>query len=123
SIPSPYTTLFRSTTGNNAIFWGNLAQGGATCAQSPIEIRSAVSVDGSTWTRQATAGCEPLQIDRPWVAAYTPPAFRGTDQAASHTRVYYEYHDFGISNIWVESSTDGGQTWAPTAMSAMQPGS
>ncbi len=111
------------TTGNNAIFWGNLAQGGATCAQSPIEIRNAVSVDGSTWTRQATAGCEPLQIDRPWVAAYTLPAFRGTDQAASHTRVYYEYHDFGISNIWVESSTDGGQTWAPTAVSAVQPGS
>src|SRR5437667_385044 len=83
--------------------WGNLAQGGPTCAETPIQIRSAVSLDGSTWTRQATAGCQPLQIDRPWVAAYTPPAFRNTPQASSHTSVYYEYHDFGLSNIWVES--------------------
>ena len=112
-----------SPPGGGAVYWGNLAQGGPTCAETPIQIRSAVSLDGSTWTRQATAGCQPLQIDRPWVAAYTPPAFRDTPQASSHTSVYYEYHDFGLSNIWVESSTDGGQTWAPTAVSAIQPGS
>ena len=79
---------------------GNLAQGGPACAESPIEIRSAATLDGSTWTRQATAGCEPLQIDRPWLAAYTPPAYRGTAQASAHTDLYYEYHDFGLSNIW-----------------------
>ena len=123
SFPNPVQNTTTDTKGNNAVFWGNLAQGGPTCAETPIQIRSAATVDGKTWTRQATAGCEPLQIDRPWLAAYTPPAFRGTDQASSHTDLYYEYHDFGLSNIWVEISTDGGQTWAPTAVSAVEPGS
>jgi hypothetical protein len=123
SFSNPVQDTTADTSGNNTVFWGNLAQGGPTCAESPIEIRSAATIDGSTWTRQATAGCEPLQIDRPWLAAYTPPAVRGTDQASSHTSLYYEYHDFGLSNIWVEISTDGGQTWAPTSVSAVQAGS
>ena len=123
SFPNPLQDTPADTKGNNAVFWGNLAQGGPTCAETPIQIRAAATLDGSTWTRQATAGCEPLQIDRPWLGAYTPPAFRGTDQAASNTDLYYEYHDFGLSNIWVETSTDGGQTWAPTSVSAVQPGS
>src|SRR5205814_2164153 len=110
-------------TGNNAVFCGDLGQGGPTCAQTPIQIRSAATLDTTAWTRQATAGCQPLQIDRPWLAAYTSPSFRGTDGAASHTALYYEYHDFGPSNIWVETSTDGGQTWAPTAVSAVEAGS
>jgi hypothetical protein len=123
SFPNPLQDTTADTSGNNAVFWGNLAQGGPTCANSPIEIRNAATIDGTTWTRQATAGCEPLQIDRPWLAAYTPPAFRGSDLASSHTDLYYEYHDFGLSNIWVEISTDGGQTWAPTSVSAVQAGS
>jgi hypothetical protein len=73
--------------------------------------------------QQATAGCQPAQIDRPWVSAYTPPQYRGTDAAFSHTSVYYEYHDFGVSNIWIEPSTDGGQSWATTPNSAVEPGS
>jgi hypothetical protein len=123
SFPNPVQDTPADATGDNAVFWGNLGQGGPTCAETPIQIRAAATLDGKTWTRQATAGCEPLQIDRPWLAAYTPPAFRGTDQAASHTDLYYEYHDFGLSNVWVETSTDGGRTWAPTAVSAVEPGS
>jgi hypothetical protein len=123
SFSSPTRDVAVDGTGNNAVFWGNLGQGGPACAESPIQIRSAATLDGTTWTRQATAGCEPLQIDRPWLAAYTPPASRGTDQAGSHTNLYYEYHDFGLSNIWVETSTDGGQTWAPGPVSAVEPGS
>jgi hypothetical protein len=123
SFPNPVQDSAADGSGNNGVFWGNLGQGGPTCAETPIQIRSAVSLDGSSWTRQQTAGCEPAQIDRPWLAAYTPPAYRGTDQAASHTDLYYEYHDFGASNIWVETSTDGGQTWAPTPLSAIQAGS
>jgi hypothetical protein len=79
SFPNPVQDTTADTTGNNAVFWGNLGQGGPTCAETPIQIRAAATIDGSTWARQATAGCEPLQIDRPWLAAYTPPAFRGTD--------------------------------------------
>src|SRR5438105_14754324 len=121
SFPNPVQDTTADANGNNAVFWGNLAQGGPTCAETPIQIRSAATIDGSTWTRQATAGCEPLQIDRPWLAAYTPPAYRGTDQAASHTDLYYEFHDFRLSNVWVETSTHRGQTWAPTAVSAADP--
>jgi hypothetical protein len=123
SFASPLQDTPADAAGDNTVFWGNLGQGGPTCAETPIQIRSAATLDGATWTRQATAGCQPLQIDRPWLAAYTPPQYRGTDQASGHTNLYYEYHDFGLSNIWVESSTDGGQTWAPTAVSAVQPGS
>jgi hypothetical protein len=123
SFLNPVADTSADHTGNNAVFWGNLGQGGPTCAGSPIQIRDAATIDGSTWTRQETAGCQPAQIDRPWLAAYTPAAYRGSDQAASHTNLYYEYHDFGASNIWVEISTDGGQTWSPTAVSAVQPGS
>jgi hypothetical protein len=123
SFPNPTQDTPVDATGDNAVFWGNLAQGGPTCTEQPIQIRAAATIDGSTWTRQSTAGCEALQIDRPWLAAYTPPAYRGIDQAASHTDLYYEYHDFGLSNIWVETSTDGGQTWAPGPVSAVQAGS
>src|SRR5438067_5750250 len=123
SFSNPFQDSAIDSNGNNAIFWGNLAQGGPTCAQTPIQIRNAATLDGTTWTRQATAGCQPLQIDRPWLAAYTPKQYRGTDGAASHTSLYYEYHDFGLSNVWVETSTDGGQTWGPTGVSAVEPGS
>jgi hypothetical protein len=123
SFANPTKDAPVDTSGNSTIFWGNLGQGGPACAEGPIQIRSAATVDGATWVRQATAGCEPAQIDRPWLAAYTPPAFRGTDQASSHTQLYYEDHDFGASNVWVESSADGGQTWAPTPTSAVQAGS
>src|SRR4051794_1726164 len=108
--------------GNNPIIWGDLANGGQSCPGA-IEIRNAITLDGTNWLQQATAGCQPAQIDRPWVAAYTPPQYRGTDAAFSHTSVYYQYHDFGVSNVWVEPSTDGGQTWASSPDSAVQPGS
>ncbi len=122
SYPQPYIDSSTTSPGAHTAFWGNLATGGASCP-GPIEIRNADTLDGMTWTRQATAGCQPLQIDRPWLASYTPPQYRGTAQAADHTSLYYEYHDFGESNIWVQPSTDGGQTWAATADSAVQPGS
>lgn len=122
SYPQPYLDSSLTSPGAHTAFWGNLATGGAACP-GPIEIRNADTLDGNTWTRQSTAGCQPAQIDRPWLAAYTPPQYRGTSQAADHTSLYYEYHDFGESNIWVQPSTDGGQTWAATPDSAVQPGS
>src|SRR5204862_452434 len=84
--------------------------GGQSCPGA-IEVRNAVTLDGAKWTRQSTAGCQPAQIDRPWVAAYTPPQYRGKDAAAAHTRVYYEYHDFGVSNVWIQASDDVGQVY------------
>jgi hypothetical protein len=122
SFAQPYLDGPNGPLGAAAVYWGNLGTGGGSCP-GPIEIRNAATLDGSTWSRQATAGCQPAQIDRPWMAAYTPPQYRGTAQAANHTSVYYEYHDFGESNIWLQTSTDGGQTWAGTPNSAIQPGS
>jgi hypothetical protein len=109
--------------GTGAVFWGDLGQGGATCGETPIQVRSAVTLNGKKFTRQKTAGCEPAQIDRPWLAAYTPPKWRGTKKAVDHTDLYYEYHDFGASNVWVEASTNGGKTWATSPISAVQAGS
>jgi len=111
------------TTGDNLVFWGDI---GPSCPSnhSPLNIRvGATQNSGGTWIRQAGAGCQPAQVDRPWLAAYTPPAYRGTDQAANHTNLYVEFHDFGASNIWVEASTDGGQTWGATGNPAIQAGS
>jgi len=108
--------------GSNAVFWGDI---GPSCANNsaPLNIRVGATQDAATWTRQAGAGCQPAQVDRPWLAAYTPPAYRGTDQAENHTSLYVEFHDFGASNIWVETSTDGGQTWGATGNPAIQAGS
>lgn len=122
SYVQPFLNQAPGGPGASTAFWGNLASGGSSCP-GPIEIRNADILDGANWSRQATAGCQPAQIDRPWLAAYTPPQYRGTAQAADHTSLYYEYHDFGESNIWVQVSTDGGQTWASTPNNAVQPGS
>lgn len=119
SFVQPYLDEPFGPVGASAVYWGNLS---ATSDCGPIEIRNAAALDGSTWTRQTTAGCMPAQIDRPWLASYTPPQYRGTAQAADHTSLYYEYHDFGASNIWVNVSTDGGQSWSQP-INAVQPGS
>jgi hypothetical protein len=122
SYADPTHDVAVDLTGDNPVFWGDLANGGQSCPGA-IEVRNAVTLDGAKWTRQSTAGCQPAQIDRPWVAAYTPPQYRGKDAAAAHTRVYYEYHDFGVSNVWIQASDDGGQTWASTPASAVEGGS
>lgn len=119
SFAQPFLDVPGGAPGAGAVYWGNLSNA-SDCG--PIEIRNAVTLDGLTWTRQMTAGCQPAQIDRPWLAAYTPPQYRGTAQADAHTSLYYEYHDFGESNIWANLSTDGGKTWS-NPINAVQPGS
>ena len=105
--------------GQSAVFHTQLGQG--LCG--PIQIRVAPSLDqGRTWAPQ-DATCQVAQVDRPWVAAYTPPQYRGTADAVAHTRLYTEHHDFGISNIWVTSSADGGASWNRVLVNAEQPGS
>ncbi|MHB8718990.1 MAG: sialidase family protein [Candidatus Dormibacteria bacterium] len=106
-------------TGSSAIFWADLGRN--TCG--PLGFRASFSTDaGATWSAQ-DAGCQPAQIDRDWIASYTPPQYRGTTQAWSHTLLYDAYHDFGPSNVWVSRSTDGGQTWTSVQQSAIQAGS
>lgn len=58
------------------------------------------SVDGMDSTSQ------PFLVDRPWTDAWIPPG-----STTSHARVYMEYHDFGPSQVWVTTSTDGGKTF------------
>jgi len=109
--------------GENGVFWGDL--GGNTCGA--LGSRASVSIDqGATWQNAQDDACQPAQIDRDWIAAYTPPLYRGGTQAVSHTFVYNAYHDFVASNVWVSRSTDGGATWTNTPGSqfnAIQPGS
>jgi hypothetical protein len=49
----------------------------------------------------------PLFVDRQWVDVYQPPG-KSTNQA----RVYLTYHDFVPSQIWVNTSKDGGRTFS-----------
>ena len=119
SWPAVGHTTPITASGQSAIFHTQLGQG--TCG--PIQIRVAPSLDGGqTWAPQ-DATCQPFQVDRPWVAAYTPPQFRGTADAVKNTVVYTEHHDFGISGIWVSKSTDGGATWNLAPNLAEQTGS
>ena len=105
--------------GSNGVFFAQLGAG--QCGA--IEIRAATSTDqGRTW-HIGDATCQPCQVDRPWIAAYTPPQWRDTAQATAHTMLYSEHHDFCASNVWVTSSSDGGATWNTTPVNAEQPGS
>ena len=105
--------------GSNGMYYAQLGLGNC----GAIQTRVAYSEDqGSSW-HPADATCQPGQVDRPWLAAYTPAQYRGTAQAAAHTMLYTESHDFGTSNIWVNSSADGGHTWNVIPMNAEQPGS
>jgi hypothetical protein len=104
--------------GDNGVFFGHLNSGACAGASLPgfppdIQIRDATSNDGGAHWAPTDASCAPFQVDRPWVAAYTPPAFRGTSGAVSHTEVFNEYHDFGSSEIFVTRSFNGGATYDP----------
>jgi hypothetical protein len=78
---------------------------------------------GATWPQKGTSvdgmdsTSQPFLVDRPWTDAYIP-AGKTTNEA----RVYDEYHDFGPSQVWVTSSTDGGKTFGtPTDVAAASP--
>lgn len=120
SWPNPVQNTPVGSSGENGVFWSDL--GSNTCGV--LGFRASESDNqGATWQHNQDAGCQPAQIDRVWIAAYTPPQYRGTPQALSHTLVYDTYHDFGPSNVWVSRSTDGGVTWTSVQQSAIQPGS
>jgi hypothetical protein len=119
TFPQPGVDQGITAKGESGVFFAMLGAG--QCGA--IEIREATSVDqGASWDPR-DASCQPAQVDRPWIAAYTPPAYRGTPGAVAHTRVYTEHHDFGASNIWVTSSADGGKTWNVVPVNAEQAGS
>ncbi|TMB93092.1 MAG: exo-alpha-sialidase [Chloroflexi bacterium] len=119
SWPNPAADTPTGAAGSNDVVWADL--GSNTCGL--LGFRASFSLNqGTSWT-PTDAGCQPFQVDRDWVAAYTPPAFRGTAQAAAHTLVYDAYHDFGASDVWVSRSTDGGVTWTAVQQSAIQAGS
>jgi hypothetical protein len=118
TFPTPGTDRVIGSRGESGVFFAMLGAG--KCGA--IEIREATSVDqGATWDPK-DAVCQPAQVDRPWIAAYTPPQYRGTADAVAHTMVYTEHHDFGASNIWVTSSSDGGKTWNLVPVNAEQAG-
>lgn len=119
SWPDPQLDTPVGSAGENGVFWGDL--GSNTCG--PLGFRASVSANqGQNWSAQ-DAGCQPFQVDRDWIAAYTPPPYRGTTAALGHTLVYDAYHDFGPSNVWVSRSTDGGASWTTAQQSVIQPGS
>jgi hypothetical protein len=76
--------LYKSRTAGNAPWAKGLGPAGATQAGS-------------------NASNSPMLVDRQWVDAYIPP--NGSTDTA---KVYMTYHDWAPSQIWVNSSTDGG---------------
>jgi hypothetical protein len=74
----------------------------------PLQVKLAWSDDrGEHWTINSIATINPSLIDRPWIAVYPSKTSATLDQ------VYISYHDFSVSQIWVATSNDGGQNFAP----------
>jgi hypothetical protein len=113
SWTSPTQTVPVGPAGSQAVLYSVL--GGTqspTCPMGKVfNIRASYSEDGGQTWNATDATCQPAQIDRNWIAAYTEPKYRGTLDARAHTWVYQEYHDFAISMVWVSVSSDGGTTW------------
>jgi hypothetical protein len=93
---------------SGAIYQGNL--NGVTGDPNMLQTDVYKSTDlGAHWTlgqgpiSQGNSTNNPFFVDRPWTDAWIPPG--GTTNTA---RAYIEYHDFGPSQIWVATSTDGG---------------
>jgi hypothetical protein len=100
----------------NAVYLCNLA---GTPGVAPLQADVWKSVDhGTTWSHGAGflppvvcgTSCSPFGVDRDWVAASILQPGAGTANA----EVVLMYHDFyGPSQIWVNISHDGGQTFGP----------
>jgi hypothetical protein len=66
-------------------------------------------IDTAGGSNVCGTSCSPFATDRPWGSAYIPP--HGTTNSAL---VVLAYHDLaGPSQIWVNVSTNGGQTFGP----------
>lgn len=63
---------------------------------------------GFTHTSSTGATSQPFAVDRQWTDAWIPPG-----KTTNDARVYISYHDFGPSQVWVNTSTDGGRTFGP----------
>jgi hypothetical protein len=104
---------------SDALYLCNLAGSQST---GPLQADVWKSLDdGTTWTygnnnvnqlggaNICGTSCNPFGVDRPWADAYIPKG--GTTNTA---RVVLMYHDFfGPSQIWVNTSSDGGKTFGP----------
>jgi hypothetical protein len=101
----------------NSVYECNLA-GSVETAPLQADVWKSVD-DGKTWmygnnnvdlaagSNVCGTSCNPFGVDRQWGAAYIPPG--GTTKTAL---VALAYHDFyGPSQIWVNTSTDGGKTF------------
>ncbi len=104
----------------NALYYCNLAGSQST---GPLQADVWKSTDqGNTWmygTNTINMGgqnicgtsCSPFAVDRQWVDASTVIS---PNTPVAKSEVVLMYHDFGtLSQIWVNISTDGGQTFGP----------
>lgn len=67
------------------------------------------SIDVAGGSNICGTSCNPFGVDRPWSDAYIP-----SGATTSTAKVALMYHDFyGPSQIWVNTSSDGGKTFGP----------
>ena len=102
----------------NKVYLCNLA-GSQSTGPLQADIWKSLN-DGNSWiygTNTINTGgqnvcgtsCNPFGVDRDWADAYISP-----HATTSTARVVLMYHDFyGPSQIWVNTSTDGGKTFGP----------
>jgi len=81
----------------------NVTSGGT---DDGLQVGVVRSDDGFTTMQGTCASHQPFSVDREWMAAWTAPG-----DTSDHGHVYLSYHDFGPDAMWVNSSSDGGQTW------------
>jgi hypothetical protein len=116
------TTVFTDRSG--AVYESNLNVVSPTNPLNSLQISIWKSFNkGKSWPQAAgsvlnpgNATGQPLLVDRQWNDAWIPPG-KTTKQAV----VSLTYHDFGPSQIWVTTSTDGGKTFGVPADAVVSP--
>jgi hypothetical protein len=109
-----------STDQSGALYLCNLAGSPST---APLQADMWKSTDdGKSWvygnntfnemagTNICGTSCNPFGVDRDWADAYIP--HRGTTKTAVAAMMYHDF--YGPSSIWVNISTDGGNTYGTT---------
>lgn len=87
-------------------YFGTLGIMDGETADNGIQPIVGYSDDGFKTWKTVCAAHQPFMVDREWMAQYSPP---GTP--SDETKLYLTYHDFGPNTMWVNRSTDGGQSW------------
>ena len=113
--PTPCATPVSPSTTNAGCIPGKHRVYVTSIEEIPLPLQAHLSYSddrGASWTTNDLAAVNPSFIDRPWLAVDPSTV------SANQDLVYIAYHDFTISQIWVAISSDGGQAFVQTDVTA-----